>query len=142
MSSNCVFHQDLCLMKHLSDGESSIVNNRHTKNETLGIFQINSRACGWTNPAGLCMTQCKSSWSETKTANKMISFIGFTDDAICDDLRCAMKMKERNGFGYWSAYKKCDPNANGYQVLPKLNDLRCFDDNANAFLFAKPRFCK
>lgn len=51
---------DLCLMKHLSDGESSLIKNRNSSKEALGIFQISISSCGWKTPHGLCNIQCKS----------------------------------------------------------------------------------
>lgn len=135
-------------MKHLSDGNSSLIKNRHTRNEALGIFQIRSNSCGWKKSSGLCKSECKSNFKQshsqgTVAITTLLFHAGFTDEAVCDDLRCAIENQKKSGFGYWSEYNsKCNPFIKGFEVLPNLNKLRCFDDNVNILIAMKPRFCK
>ncbi|KAK0093752.1 hypothetical protein PV326_012758 [Microctonus aethiopoides] len=92
--SNTYISNWVCLMKHESGLETSLVTGPGTASSySYGVFQINSNKwCVRGRKGGVCNAKCED----------------FSNDDISDDIVCAKKIHEMEGFKYWKGWmNKC-----------------------------------
>lgn len=93
----------VCLMESESGMNTSlIIGPKADLSYSYGVFQINSRRwCTRGRVGGVCNKRCED----------------FADDDIDDDISCAKKMWDAEGFQYWAGWvRKCKG-----KPLPDLN---------------------
>lgn len=96
----------ICLMKSESGLNTRLVTGPKTASSySYGILQINSNKwCTRGRVGGLCNARCED----------------FANDDIQDDVRCAKKIYDRDGFKAWNGWvKKCKN-----QPLPNIGNCR------------------
>ena len=84
----------VCLMENESGLDTRKITGPKTASSySYGVFQINSaKWCARGRVGGLCNKRCED----------------FADDNIQDDIICAKKIQEKEGFKYWDGWmKKC-----------------------------------
>uniref|UniRef100_A0A0K8VAJ1 lysozyme n=1 Tax=Bactrocera latifrons TaxID=174628 RepID=A0A0K8VAJ1_BACLA len=96
----------ICLIEHESNRSTKVVKRNPNGSASYGLFQISSKEwCRVNRKGGLCDKKCED----------------FLDDNIDDDVECAKRIFERNGFKYWSGWCASCRNT---QNLPNLG-LAC-----------------
>ncbi|XP_043473453.1 lysozyme c-1-like [Leptopilina heterotoma] len=96
----------VCLMEKESGLDTKkITGPKAQSSYSFGVFQISSgKWCTRGRAGGLCMKKCED----------------FADDNIQDDIVCARKIQEKEGFKYWSGWlKKCKN-----QTLPNVSNCK------------------
>lgn len=88
-----VYCQGVCLSEAESSSNTSKIERLRNLSSSFGIFQINSKLwCREGRKGGLCDKRCED----------------FVDDIISDDIECAKKIYEKEGFKHWKRWEnKC-----------------------------------
>ncbi|KAH8410964.1 hypothetical protein KR222_003707 [Zaprionus bogoriensis] len=96
----------ICLVEHESALDSNKVTSMENNSKNYGLFQINSRDyCAEGRKGGLCNMKCED----------------LSNDDLSDDMACAKKIQQREGFKYWKGWSRYCRNT---QNLPNL-DVTC-----------------
>lgn len=92
-----------------SSSNTSKIERYPNLSSSFGIFQINSKLwCREGRKGGLCNKRCED----------------FVDDIISDDIECAKKIYEKEGFKYWKRWEnKCKTKVptNPNPLLPNIS---------------------
>ncbi|CAO1321986.1 unnamed protein product [Diamesa tonsa] len=98
----------VCLSEAESNSNTSKVERYPNLSSSFGIFQINSKLwCREGRKGGLCNKRCED----------------FLDDAIRDDIECAKKIYEKEGFKNW---KRWEVNVVVILCMTLLSDAKIF----------------
>ncbi|XP_049308567.1 lysozyme-like [Bactrocera dorsalis] len=96
----------ICLIEHESNRSTKVLKRNPNGSRSYGLFQINSKEwCRVSRKGGLCGNKCED----------------FLDDNIDDDVACAKRIFQRDGFKNWPGWSASCRNP---QNLPNLR-LAC-----------------
>ncbi|XP_060659657.1 lysozyme [Drosophila nasuta] len=96
----------ICLIEHESNLDTNKVTRNTNNSKNYGLFQINSKDyCAEGRKGGVCNMKCED----------------LSNDDISDDIACAKRIQERDGFKYWKGWSRYCRNT---QNLPNL-DVTC-----------------
>uniref|UniRef100_A0A034WDG6 lysozyme n=2 Tax=Bactrocera dorsalis TaxID=27457 RepID=A0A034WDG6_BACDO len=96
----------ICLIEHESNRSTKVVKRNPNGSASYGLFQISSKEwCRVSRKGGLCDKKCED----------------FLDDNIDDDVVCAKRIFQRDGFKNWPGWSASCRNT---QNLPNLG-LAC-----------------
>ena len=106
----------VCLMQNESGLDTrKITGPKAQSSYSYGVFQINSaKWCARGRAGGICNQKCED----------------FADDNIQDDIKCAKKIQELEGFKHWNGWMmKCKnkplPNISGCKRRRKRSPGKC-----------------